>query len=38
MAFLLILCLNIFLYWGCQDNYFFSDDFEWLARGVLAQH
>jgi len=38
MVFLLILCLNIFLYWGSRDNYFFSDDFEWLARGVLAQN
>lgn len=38
IVFLLILCLNIFLYWGCRDNYFFSDDFEWLARGILAQN
>ncbi|MCP5105054.1 MAG: hypothetical protein GY950_16825, partial [bacterium] len=33
-----ILCVNAFFYWGFQDNYFFSDDFEWLARAVLAQN
>lgn len=38
MVFLSILCVNIFLYWGCWNNYFFSDDYEWLARGVLAQN
>lgn len=38
IIFLLILSLILILYWGCWDNYFFSDDFEWLARGILAQH
>jgi len=37
-VFLAILCVNAFFYWGAQDNYFFSDDFEWLARAVLAQN
>ena len=38
LIFLLILNMTIILYWQCHDNYFFSDDFEWLARGILAQH
>mgnify|MGYP001769578385 CR=1 FL=1 len=38
IVFFLIVCITLFLYWGCWNNYFFSDDFEWLARGTLAQH
>jgi uncharacterized membrane protein len=36
IIFSLILLVNVIFYWGSQDNYFFSDDFEWLARAVLA--
>lgn len=35
--FLLILVVNGLLYWGFQHNYFFSDDFHWLGRAILAQ-
>lgn len=38
IVFFLIVGITLFLYWGCWNNYFFSDDFEWLARGTLAQH
>ena len=35
-VFLLIIAANGVLYWGFQHNYFFSDDFHWLGRAVLA--
>ncbi|HLP58000.1 MAG TPA: hypothetical protein VK186_04185, partial [Candidatus Deferrimicrobium sp.] len=38
IIFLLILSMSLVFYWECRDNYFFSDDFEWLARGILAQN
>ncbi len=37
MAFLLILAAVTLCYWGCWNNYFFSDSFEWLARGIITQ-
>ena len=37
LIFLLILSIYFVFYWGFQDNYFFSDDFEWLSRAILAQ-
>ena len=38
VVFLLVLLAAGFIYRGFLDNYFFSDDFEWLARAVLAQN
>jgi len=35
--FVFLLTAYFIFYWGCRRNYFFSDDFEWLARAVLAQ-
>jgi hypothetical protein len=37
LIFISIILIISFFYWGFQDNYFFSDDFEWLSRGILAQ-
>jgi hypothetical protein len=33
-----VLVVIAFIYFGFLDNYFYSDDFEWLSRAVLAQH
>lgn len=38
LIFIVVLAVNAFIYLGFQDNYFYSDDFEWLSRAVLAQH
>ena len=35
--FIFVLAVIAFMYNGFQDNYFYSDDFEWLSRAVLAQ-
>ncbi len=34
---ILLFILIIFSYYGAQSNYFFSDDFEWLSRGIISQ-
>ena len=34
--FILFLFLIIYSYFGVQNNYFFSDDFEWLSRGIIS--
>jgi hypothetical protein len=33
---LLFLSLSFAMYWGCLGNYFFMDDFHWLARGIIV--
>jgi hypothetical protein len=33
-----VLTVNFVFYWGCMDNYFFSDDFHWLGRAILMQN
>ena len=33
----MIFLVTAVFYWGIQDNYFFSDDFQWVSRAVLAQ-
>lgn len=38
LIFIAIVILAAAFYWGFLDNYFFSDDFEWLSRGVIAQN
>jgi hypothetical protein len=38
LIFLGILFINAVFYWGFQNNYFFSDDFEWLSRAVSMQN
>jgi hypothetical protein len=36
-TFLLILVANAVMYWGFQNNFYFSDDFHWLGRAILLQ-
>jgi hypothetical protein len=37
IVFMAFLVVNFVFYWGCMDNYFFSDDFHWLGRAILMQ-
>lgn len=37
LALLVLLAVHFVFYWGGLGNYFFSDDFHWLGRGVLMQ-
>lgn len=37
LLFVVFLFVYFFFYGGAIKNYFFSDDFEWLSRGVLMQ-
>jgi len=34
---LVFLVIFTIIYFGFQDNYFFSDDFEWLSRSIMSQ-
>jgi hypothetical protein len=37
IALAVVLAANALFYWGGLDNYFFSDDFEWLSRGITMR-
>lgn len=37
-AAVLILALITLFYWGIHSNYFYMDDFHWLARAINSQH
>lgn len=35
-AILMVILISLF-YWGIQQNYFYMDDFHWLARAIMSQ-
>ncbi len=36
ILFIVLAILIIIPYYGFQNNYFFSDDFEWISRGIIS--